>query len=134
MTSSLHTELHHDHIVWKAEAAQWRDDMTIWQNELSLAEEHLRSVQEALAKHRDALTAHALLILQRAQAANRHELALAAYESGETGADLPAMAVEHQQESLHQQQQRAAHDRIRRHHLSMIAACSLLQKAVQNPM
>lgn len=44
------------------------------------------------------------------------------------------MVIEHQKESEKHARQRSAHDRIRRHHHTIIANWSLLSKAVQHQM
>lgn len=134
MTTSLHEELHHDHIVWKAEVSQWRDDIELWKNELTQAEAQLKDLELALKAHREALAAHESAIQDREAATNRHELAIAAWEAGETGEDLPAMAVAHEQEIKTQDLQRNAHDRIRRHHHSVMANWSLFMKAIVHQM
>ena len=134
MTESLHIDMHRDHMLWKAETVQWRDDLEFWKNELTRAETQLKDLQKALNVHRDALSAHAASIMKREQEANAHEYAIASYEMGGTGEELPAMAVKHNDEEQEQAKQRSAHDRIRRHHHTIIANYSLLLKAIQQPM
>lgn len=134
MTTSIHEDLHHDHIIWKAEIRQWHDDVELWANELTQAEAQLKDLEQALKAHREALSAHASATRDREQATNKHESAIAAYEAGETGEALPAMAVAHEREAESQGLQRNAHERIRRHHLSIIANWRLLLKAIDRPM
>ncbi len=134
MTISLHFDMHREHMIWKAEALQWHDDLELWKNELIQAESQLKELEKALKTHRDALSSHAASIMKREQAANAHEYAIATYESGETGEELPTMAVRHEDEKREQTNQRNAHERIRRHHHAIIANCSLLLKAIQHPM
>jgi cysteinyl-tRNA synthetase len=134
VTSSIHTDLHHDHIIWKAEVSQWRDDIDLWENELDKAEAQLKDLEKALKAHREALSAHASAIREREKATDLHERAIAAYEAGETGEELPAMAIGHQQELEKQAQQRSSHDRIRRYHHALIATWSLLLKALRHEM
>lgn len=134
MTSSIHADLHRDHILWRAEVRQWQDDIELWRNELEKAEAQLKELENALKAHREALSAHASAIQAREHATNAHETAIAAWESGETGEELPAMAIGHQHESENQALQRSAHDRIRRHHHTVVANWSLLLKAIQRQM
>lgn len=134
MTSSIHADLHHDHILWKAEISQWRDDIELWRNELEKAESQVKNLENALKAHREALSAHASALQAREKSTNAHETAIAAWESGETGEELPAMAIGHQRESENQAHQRSAHDRIRRHHHTVIANWSLLLKAIEHQM
>lgn len=134
MTTAIHVDMHRDHIVWKAEFGQWRDDLDLWKKELALAESQLLDMEKALKSHRDALAAHTASVIKREQSANRHESEIAAYEMGEPGAELPAMAVQHNSEAQEQTAQRHAHERIRRHHHAIIANCNLLVKAIQQPM
>ena len=134
MATSIHEELHHDHIVWKAEVAQWRDDVELWEHELNQAEAQMKDLEKALKAHREALFAHAAAVREREKVTNSHELALAAYEAGNTGEELPAMAVAHKREEKSQADQRSAHDRIRRHHHTVLANWSLLLKAIKHDM
>ncbi len=134
MTTSIHEELHHDHVIWKAEVSHWRDDIELWRKELEQAEGQLKDLEESLKAHREALTAHASAIHDRMLATEKHESAIVAYEAGETGENLPAMALAHQQETESQSLQRSAHKRIRRHHHSLMANWSLLLKAMDHDM
>ena len=75
MTTSIHEELHHDHVIWKAEVSHWRDDIELWRKELEQAEGQLKDLEESLKAHREALTAHASAIHDRMLAeARRIEL------------------------------------------------------------
>ena len=134
MTTSIHEDLHHDHIIWKAEVSQWCDDIELWKTELEKAEAQLKDLEKALKAHREALAAHASSVQDRASATNQHDSAIAAWEAGETGETLPAMALTHEQETKSQALQRSAHQRIRRHHHSMMANWSLLLKAMGHEM
>ncbi len=134
MTTSIHEELHHNHIVWKSELSQWRDDVALWKKEMYQAELQLKDLERALKAHREALDAHATSVQDRMLQTNKHESAIAAYEAGEAGEDLPAMAVAHEREVKSQDVQRQAHERIRRHHHSVMANWSLLLKAIDHQM
>ena len=134
MSASLHEELHHDHIVWKAELSKWRDDTALWKKEMCQAEVQIKELEKALKSHREALESHAASVQDRMRQTNKHESAIAAYETGEAGEDLPAMAVAHEQEAKSQDLQRKAHERIRRHHHSVMANWSLLLKTIDHQM
>jgi septal ring factor EnvC (AmiA/AmiB activator) len=85
MSASLHEELHHDHIVWKAELSQWRDDTALWKKEMCQAEVQIKELEKALKSHREALESHAVSVQDRMRQTNKHESAIAAYETGEAG-------------------------------------------------
>lgn len=132
MASSIQAYLHHDHIIWKSEVNQWSNDVELWNNELEKVEAQLNDLEFALKAHREALSAHGSAIQAREQAMNSHDTAIVSLDSGETGEVLPPIG--HQRESERQAQQRSAHDRIRRHHHTVIANWSLLLKAIEQPM
>lgn len=134
MAPSIHEELHHSHVIWKAELGLWHDEVALWKKEIADAELHLRDLERALKVHREALEAHSLSVHNRTLHTNQHESAIAAYEAGETGEDLPAMAVAHDREAKSQDLQRKAHERVRRHHHSVMANWSLLLKAIAREM
>lgn len=81
MTVSVHEHMHHDHRAWRAEVDQWCDDIELWEKEVHQAESRLRDLEQALRAHREALSAHKAAIQNRKQSSDKHEAAIAAWES-----------------------------------------------------
>jgi hypothetical protein len=90
----------------------------------------LKNVKAALEEHDKALKAHAAAIRLHHQSLGKHEQALAEFEQGGTAEEPLTMAPEHQKEDARHGQQRNAHERIKKHHHTMIAQLNLVQKAL----
>ncbi|HVX63053.1 MAG TPA: hypothetical protein VHC19_20695 [Pirellulales bacterium] len=129
-----HNEMHSDHRLWDSEATLWEDDIQIWEGELNAALAEMKQLEEVLAEHRKGLESHAEAI--RAARADRatHEHALAKYEHGETGEDLVVLAQKHEAEAEHRAELRQTHERVKRHHHTVMAHWRLLFKALSKEM
>jgi len=129
-----HAEMHSDHRQWVSEDAMWEDEVHMWQGELDQAVAEMKKLETALAEHRKSLEAHAQAVREYRERQDQHEHSLADYERGESGADLVALAREHAKECEQQRQRRATHERVKRHHHTMIAHWRLLCKAMCKEM
>ena len=125
-----HALMHREHRQWLSEDELWRGDIASWQNELKTALTDLAQVEKALREHERALEVHAAAIRCYEQDAAAHEHLLAEYEQGETGEKLIALVHAHQKGADKHAQQRAVHERIKKHHHMVIARCTLLLKAL----
>lgn len=134
MTTALHSEMHQDHLVWKAESGLWCDEVEFWNTETDRMEQQLREMLELLGSHRDALREHRAAIERRRESEDLHELQLALYEMGEAGLELPGLARVHQQTAEEQVRQRDAHARLRRYHHTLAALCMVLNRASRAPL
>lgn len=134
MTAALHVEMHADHNHWNNELSLWEDDIEIWQMEINKALGELDYLKSTLQEHGKALQAHADAMRLHREHLAKHEKALADYEKGETVEELIAMAPDHQKEGAKHGQERGAHERIKKHHHTMIAQFSLLLKAMAQPI
>ena len=112
----------------------WRDDIELWLKECQHVLVDLGRVREALQSHELAINAHFAAVQKHETAEQTHEQLLAGSTPGSARENLAEMAAEHQVEASHHQLQREAHERIKKHHHTMIARCSLLLKATQDSM
>ncbi|HUY91319.1 MAG TPA: hypothetical protein VMV10_21455 [Pirellulales bacterium] len=129
-----HAEMHSDHRQWASEDALWEDDVHLWQGELDQTAAEMKKIEAALAEHRRSLESHAEAVRDFREEEDRHEHSLAEYERGESGEDLVVMAQKHNAEAEKQRQRRKTHERIKRHHHTMIAHWRLLCKAICKEM
>lgn len=129
-----HSEMHSDHRQWSSEETLWEDDIQIWEGELDAALGDIKQLAEVIGEHRKCLEAHGDAV--RAARAHRakHEHALAEYERGETGEDLVVLAQKHEEEGAKHCEQRQAHERVKRHHHTVMAHWRLLLKALSKEM
>lgn len=120
MTAQLHFEMHQEHVQWDSEIKCWRADLHAWQLECKTAWEKLRELETAIKKHEETLREHASSIRLDEERIDTHEHALAEFEAGGSGADLPAFIAKHKQEVDRQSQQRDKHEALKRHHHEFI--------------
>jgi hypothetical protein len=130
MATVTHATMHHDHTQWLSENDMWRCDISAWQEEFRKAAADLKEIEATLKEHEKALQVHAAAIRLRGQELASHEHALAEYERGETGTELIPLAQAHDKEAAKHTQQHDAHERIKRHHHTVMAQVSMLHKAV----
>ena len=130
MTAQIHLEMHQDHRLWESEIKSWRGDIHAWQLECKLAWDQLKALQTAIEKHEETLRQHASAIRLDEERMDTHEHAIAEFEAGGRGTDLPGFVPKHQQEADRQTQQREKHDELKRHHHEFIARWGLLVKTL----
>lgn len=134
MSISTNAEMHAEHRLWSSEHAMWRDDIELWRKEHQQVLADLTRLVQVLKTHDHALAAHLSDINTHQAAEQTHERALAGSSPGNATENLAEMAAKHQAEAYHHRQQREAHERIKKHHHSVIARCSMLFKAIPDPM
>jgi hypothetical protein len=134
MATVTHTTMHSDHKQWLNENDMSRCDIAAWQKEFKKAAADLKAIESALQEHEESLQVHAAAIRLREQELAAHEHALVEYERGETGVELISLAQAHDKETAKHTQQHDAHERIKRHHHTVMAQVSMLHKAVAKPM
>lgn len=125
-----HAQMHRDHCQLRSEDDLWRLEIAAWQRELQAAVEDLSKLEAALKDHEKALQVHAGAIRICECEAGEHEHALAAFEKGGGGEELIDMAKAHQAEISQHELRRGVHERIKRHHHSMMAQWNMLVKAI----
>jgi hypothetical protein len=122
--------MHAEHRQWLSDDAMWRDDLAAWEGEVNEALEGLKMLGEALRKHGEALRSHLATIGREEEVANYHEKAIADYEAGGSGVPLLHTAQIHQQTGARHVHKRLAHERLKRHHHTVMAHWNLLFKAL----
>lgn len=134
MTVSIHTEMHCDHKHRVNEIALWQEQLNHWRGELKESLRDLEQLKTALVCHDQALQKHAEELDRECTRLGRHEHALAEYEGGGAGEELVALAQAHRDELARQDERRSVHERIKRHHHSLMAQWHLLFGAITKPM
>jgi hypothetical protein len=135
MAEGTHVDMHKDHRQWASEMAMWREDVNLWEEEcrkalaqLSPLEIALRQYAEALDDHRETTQAHEGRLKE-------HEHALAEFERGKKVDELTLLrlAKTHREEAERHGRQRGIHERLKRHHYTMMAHWALLFKEIAKP-
>jgi hypothetical protein len=122
--------MHRDHCQLRSEDDLWWLEIAAWQQELQSALKDLSKLEAALKDHEKSLEIHAAAIRSYEQDVGEHEHALAAFEQGGSGGELVDLAKAHGDEISQHQRRRQAHERIKRHHHSMMAQWNLLLRAI----
>lgn len=129
-----HAEMHTDHQQWTIEEALWEDEARVWLKDMDAALADLKQLQTVLIAERESLAGHAEAIASLQKKRAPHEYALADYERGGRGESLIDMATKHEKESEQHLHQRHAHERVKRHHYTLMAHWRLLFKALSKEM
>jgi hypothetical protein len=130
MAETLHAEMHREHGAWASESGAWLDDIRLWQDELKTLQAQLQDFEKKVAKHAETLRKHAAAVHLHATEHDAHESALATYERGGAGEELPELAQKHQQEGVKQGEYRELHRKIKAHHHAVISHWNGLMKAI----
>ena len=123
-----------DHRQWDHVHSTWRVDIGRWRTEHESALSELAKLQEIIRQHGDALDAHAKTIERHQQEPRDHERAMAELKR-EGGEQLQeAMRKEHCEHAEQHNGQRAAHERIKKHHHTVMAHLTMLRAAIEAAM
>jgi len=135
MPEGTHAEMHRDHKQWAAEIAMWHDDMTLWEQEYQKALAQLSPLETALRQYAEALRDHKERTRAHEERLKVHEHALGEFERGNEIEDLKllALAKAHRDEAERHARQRGIHERLKKHHYTMLAHWSLLFKQIIAP-
>lgn len=134
MSVPIHMEMHCDHQHRLNEIGLWQEQLNHWRGELQESLRNMERLQTALTCHEQALQKHAQELDHDCTSLHEHEHALAEFERGETGMDLVSLAQKHRDERSRQDERRAVHERIKKHHHSLMAQWHLLFGALTKPM
>lgn len=132
MSADIHVEMHHDHRQWESEIRFWRDDIAAWQKEIAQAYNQLKDIEAAVNKHETSLRQHAGSLRTAEERFDSHEHALAEFESGGSGTDLPGYIQKHKSEGETHAKQRADHEDFKRRHYAFMARWRVLVEAIAN--
>jgi hypothetical protein len=135
MTATTHTQMHSDHRKWRSEDDLWRLEIAEWQQEIAAALIDLQKLGMALCDHEKALEVHAAAVRACEQTMLEHEHAIADEQKRDGAlAGVVAQTEGHQGEAQHHAAQRAAHERLKKHHHTLMARWNVLKQALIKPM
>ncbi len=117
-----------DHRQWSEAHRQWRQDIEFWQDEHKNAIARLAEMQKVIQQHGEALADHARAVQQSEKAAAEHDREIADFLAGRGSLPQDVVANEHQEQERSFDQQKGAHERIARHHESVMAQVEALEK------
>jgi hypothetical protein len=132
MTTLSDAEMRRDLEHWRDEHARWRTDIRNWQAEHQAALEDLRQLETVLERHSEAVGNHAAAI-------EDHEQLLVDQtrrvdEGHGTMSRKDATIRSHELLAARRAQHHDAHQRIRAHHLVVMAQLRLLAEAMVEAM
>jgi hypothetical protein len=135
MTSPTHAQVHADHRQRGDDVRHWRDDVATWNAEQKTV---FAALQAAVAAQTAALEAHAGVLGEHEGTLLEHEHYIVECEKlgrpEVAGSVERAWADSHDQEAVRHAGLREAHERIRRHHYTVMARLRLAAKALAESM
>lgn len=131
MDSQSHQKAHEDHIQWERHHEAWLRDVASWKDEHRAA---LDRVRELFESHDEAVEAHAEAVRQHLQSFDMHEMAIAEHERGGVGDMHEAMDKRHRERESEHTARLAVHERMRRHHHSVMTCIAQLEKALKHEL
>jgi hypothetical protein len=137
MATGSHADMHAEHRRWLDDEALWRDELAVWHKELEAALAGLKQTDAGLQDHRSGLEAHGEDLRTEAEALAGHETALAEFEHGSVrggGEELIRLAKAHRDAAARHARRRNAHERLKRHHHTVMARAARLGKALAGPV
>jgi hypothetical protein len=126
--------MHCEHKQQRNELALWQEYLGHWQGELEAAIGDLDRLRKSLQCHETALKEHGAALGRQREQIDKHEHALAEWERGGTEPGLISQAKEHQNETKHHRELREIHERIKKHHHTLLGNWRLLCDATTRPM
>ncbi|TWU46879.1 hypothetical protein [Rubripirellula reticaptiva] len=126
------TQFHADHRHWQSDIACWNDDIESWRSEHSHAIVQLQAALRQINEHGQCVNDHADSIASLESGLEHHEKSLAADLQNESTAGLDKTQCEHHQREadLHARQ-RAAHERMKKHHHQAMAKVAMVASALE---
>ena len=123
-----------DHRQWDYVHLAWRVDIASWRREHELALSELAKLEEVVHQHGDALDAHAEAMERQQDSLRDHERAIAEFKREGGGQLQKAMRNEHREHAELHNVQRAAHERMKKHHHTVVAHLTMLRAAIDAAM
>jgi hypothetical protein len=128
MSDISHTDMRRDLEHWQDEHALWLRDVSHWQTEHQSGLGEIERLEtafieggHAVRKHAEAIAAHERSLVEHARLLDEEPGATDRYDE---------LVRSHQQLAVGRAQQRDAHERIRAHHLVVMAYLRTLVKAI----
>jgi hypothetical protein len=132
MEDASHILVHRNHRDWRSEDATLLNEVAAWQQELAAARSEVSKIEVALREHENALETHAAALRGCQQNILAHEHALAEFERGKTGKEILELPETHHGEHQERIQQLAVHERLKKHHYTIISLLELVTRAITN--
>lgn len=123
-----------DHRMWDHEHSAWRVDVARWGTEHESALSELAKLQEIIRQHGDALDAHAETMERHQDSLRDHDRAMGEFKRNGGGSLQEAMEKKHHEYAEQHNGQRAAHERIKQHHHTVMAYLTMLRAAIEAAM
>ncbi|WP_182868156.1 hypothetical protein [Stieleria mannarensis] len=124
-----------DHRHWDHDHTNWLQDIAQWQQEHQQAVAQLKQMEELIRMHGEAVQNHAEVIEQHQCVERKHDQAMFGYVTGASNEhDEEAFAEEHARRARQHETQSQAHERIKKHHHTVMAQLSLLKQAMESGM
>jgi hypothetical protein len=124
-----------DHRQWDYEQLRWRSDIETWQRDHELALSQLSKLQEFICQHGEALQSHAEALEQLDQGLRDHHRAMSEYEIHGEGERLQeTLATEHGMHAEQHHTQHEVHERVKKHHHTVMAHLAMLKAAFEEAM
>ncbi len=124
-----------DHRHWNASELRWQADINEWQKDHEQAQSQLSELQRLVQLHGEALQSHAKAIEQCQQDQSEHDRAMSGYGTGENDErHEEVLAGKHLAQAKQLELQSEAHERIKKHHYTVIAGLGMLRSAIDMPV
>ena len=124
-----------DQRQWDYVHSTWCVDIECWQREHESALSQLAKLQEMLRLHGEALGSHARAVEGHQQGLQDHGQAMSEYQNQGAGETLQeTMASKHRELAERQRTQHEAHERIKKHHHTVMAHVTMLKAAIEAAM
>jgi hypothetical protein len=132
MRDISHTDMQRDLEHWQEEHVLWLRDISHWQTDHQSALGEMERLETICKTHGDAVRKHAEAIAAHEQSLVAHARRLS--EDRGTTDRYDELVTSHQQLAVRRAQQRDAHERIRAHHLVVMAHLRTLVQAMDEAM
>lgn len=134
-TVTSFSNMHTDHQQWQKEHQTWRNEIDHWRKGHTAVLSVLAELQDAIRRHEEALANHVQEIEQIALGLDEHEQSMHAYECQGTGLEQQEpMTKSHQLQEDRQIYQRNVHERIKRHHHTVMTQLAMLKAALDTSL
>ena len=125
-----HLKIHQDHRLWESDLQMWSVDLRMWDEEAEALNSTLSYINQAIVKHEEALMDHLKSLIDHRDRLNQHEKDITILVEG-TPLDTSLLGA-HTSEGKHHEIYRHAHERLKRHHHTIMALTKGLKKALES--
>jgi hypothetical protein len=123
-----------DHKTWLKSHAQWQQDIERWQAEHKSAVDRLGKMQNVIREHGECLQEHARTFREAQDAIAAHEREIAEQSSGTGNQPQDVVANRHREQEGEFEKHKNAHERIRKHHESVMSQIRALESSAAAAM